>query len=52
VIKSKETNPLEPNSKDYKFYVKGIGFIKEESFKLIESSNPEILTLVKYTIPN
>ena len=52
VIKSKETNPLEPGSKDYKFYVKGIGFIKEESFKLIESPNLEILTLVKFTVPN
>ena len=52
VIKSKETNPLEPGSKDYKFYVKGIGFIKEESFKLIESPNPQIITLVKYTVPN
>ncbi len=52
VIKSKETNPLEPCSKDYKFYVKGIGFIKEESLKLIESPNPEILTLVRYTAPN
>ena len=52
VIKSKETNPLEPGSKDYKFYVKGRGFIKEESFKLIESPNPEILTLVRYTVPD
>ena len=52
VIKSKETNPLEPNSKDYKFYVKGIGFIKEESFKLIESPHSEILTLVKFIVPN
>ncbi len=51
VIKSEETNPLEPGSKDYKFYVKGIGFIKEESFKLMISPNPEIITLVKYLSP-
>ncbi len=52
VIKSEETNPLEPGSIDYKFYAKGIGFIKEESFKLMESPNPQIITLVKYIIPN
>ena len=52
VIKSEETNSLEPGSKDYKFYAKGIGFIKEESFKLIESANPQIITLVKYAVTN
>ncbi len=52
VIKTEETNPLEPNSKDYKFYAQGLGFIMEESFDLTESPNPKTLTLVKYLVPN
>jgi hypothetical protein len=33
-LKIEETNPLEPDSKEYKYYAPGIGLVQEESLKL------------------
>jgi len=38
VLKIKETTPLEPNAKDYKFYAPGIGLIQDGVLKLVWSS--------------
>ena len=40
VLKTEETNPLEPNEKEYKFYAPGIGLIQEESLKLVNYTQP------------
>jgi hypothetical protein len=40
VLKTEETNPLEPTEKEYKFYAPGIGLLQDETLKL-----------VKYTLP-
>jgi hypothetical protein len=40
VLKTEETNPLEPSEKEYKFYAPGIGLIQEESLKLINYTQP------------
>jgi len=34
-LKIEETNPLEPDSKEYKYYAPGIGLVQEESLKLV-----------------
>jgi hypothetical protein len=36
VLKTEETNPLEPLTKEYKFYAPGIGLIKDENLVLIK----------------
>jgi predicted lipase len=40
VLKTEETNPLEPNEKEYKFYAPGIGLIQEEGLKLVNYMQP------------
>jgi len=40
VLKTEETNPLEPNEKEYKFYAPGIGLIQEEGLKLVNYKQP------------
>jgi predicted lipase len=40
VLKTEETNPLEPNEKEYKFYAPGIGLIQEEGLKLVNYTQP------------
>ena len=40
VLKTEETNPLEPSEKEYKFYAPGIGLIQEESLKLVNYTQP------------
>jgi hypothetical protein len=40
VLKTEETNPLEPGEKEYKFYAPGIGLIQEESLKLVNYTQP------------
>lgn len=40
VLKTEETNALEPNEKEYKFYARGIGLIQEEALKLVKYMRP------------
>jgi hypothetical protein len=40
VLKTEETNPLEPNEEEYKFYASGIGLIQEEGLKLVNYTQP------------
>ena len=40
VLKTEETNPLEPGEKEYKFYASGIGLIQEEALKLVNYTQP------------
>ena len=40
VLETEETNPLEPDEKESKFYAPGIGLIQEESLKLVEHTQP------------
>jgi hypothetical protein len=40
VLKTEETNPLEPGEKEYKFYALGIGLIQEEALKLVNYTQP------------
>lgn len=40
VLVTEETNPLEPDEKESKFYAPGIGLIQEESLKLVEYKRP------------
>jgi hypothetical protein len=40
VLKTKETNPLEPDEKEFKFYAPGIGLIQEEAIKLVNYTQP------------
>jgi predicted lipase len=40
VLKTEETNPLEPNEKEYKFYAPGIGLVQEEGLKLVNYTQP------------
>jgi hypothetical protein len=40
VLKTEETNPLEPSEKEYKFYAPGIGLIQEEDLKLVNYTQP------------
>jgi hypothetical protein len=40
VLKTEETNPLEPNEKEYKLYAPGLGLIQEESLKLVNYTRP------------
>jgi hypothetical protein len=36
VLKTKETNPLEPGESEYKFYAPGIGLMQDEALKLVK----------------
>jgi hypothetical protein len=40
VLKTEETNPLEPGEKEFKFYAPGIGLIQEEAIKLVNYTKP------------
>jgi hypothetical protein len=40
VLKTEETNPLEPGEREYKFYAPGIGLIQEEGLKLVNYTQP------------
>ncbi len=40
VLKTKETNPLKPDEKEFKFYAPGIGLIQEEAIKLVNYTKP------------
>ena len=40
-IKMEETNPLEPNAKDYKIYAPGVGMIKDGDMPLVEIRREE-----------
>ena len=40
VLKTEETNPLEPDEKEFKFYAPGIGLIQEEAIKLVNYTKP------------
>ena len=40
VLKTEETNLLEPSEKEYKFYAPGIGLIQEEDLKLVNYTQP------------
>jgi hypothetical protein len=40
VLVTEETNPLEPDEKESKFYAPGIGLIQEEALKLVEYRQP------------
>jgi hypothetical protein len=40
VLKTEETNPLEPSEEEYKFYASGIGLIQEEGLKLVNYTQP------------
>ena len=36
VLKVEETTPLEPNTKEYKYYAPGVGLIQDGSLKLVK----------------
>jgi hypothetical protein len=36
VLKTKETTPLEPNDKSFKYYAPGIGLIRDEDLRLVK----------------
>jgi hypothetical protein len=36
VLKTEETNPLEPGEREYKFYAPGVGLIQDEALKLVK----------------
>jgi len=40
VLTTEETNPLEPEEKEFKFYAPGIGLIQEEAIKLVNYTKP------------
>jgi hypothetical protein len=40
VLKTEETNPLEPSEEEYKFYASGIGLIQEEGLKFVNYTQP------------
>jgi hypothetical protein len=40
VLKTEETNPLNPDEKEFKFYAPGIGLIQEEVIKLVNYTKP------------
>ena len=40
VLKTEETNPLEPGEKEYKFYAPGIGLIQEAVLRLVNHTQP------------
>jgi hypothetical protein len=40
VLKTEETNPLEPGEKEFKFYAPGIGLIQEEAIVLVNYTQP------------
>jgi len=41
VLKIEETTPLEPGNKEYKYYAKGIGLIRDGAAKLVKYGKPE-----------
>jgi hypothetical protein len=40
VLRTEETNPLEPGVKEFKFYAPGIGLIQEEALVLVKYTKP------------
>jgi hypothetical protein len=40
VLRTEETNPLEPGVKESKFYAPGIGLIQEEALVLVKYTKP------------
>jgi hypothetical protein len=40
VLKTEETNPLEPEEREFKFYALGIGLIQDEALKLVKHTPP------------
>ena len=40
VLKTEETNPLEPEEKEFKFYAPGIGLIQDEALRLVKHTPP------------
>jgi hypothetical protein len=40
LLKTEETNPLEPDEKEFKFYAPGIGLIQDEALKLVKHTPP------------
>jgi len=40
VLKTEETNPLNPGEKEFKFYAPGIGLIQDEAIKLVKYTKP------------
>ena len=42
VLKTKESTPLEPGEKEYKFYATGIGLIQDRTLKLVNYTLPHI----------
>ena len=40
-VKMEETNPLEPDAKDYKWYAPGVGMIKDGDMPLIKIEKPK-----------
>jgi len=40
VVRIKETNPLEPNSKEFKLYAPGVGVIVDDVVRLVEVFDP------------
>jgi hypothetical protein len=40
VLKTEETNPLNPGEKEFKFYAPGIGLIQDEALKLVKHTPP------------
>jgi len=35
-LKVEETTPLEPNTKEYKYYAPGVGLVREGDLKLVK----------------
>ena len=42
VLKTEESNPLEPGDLEYKFYAPGIGLVQEKELKLVNHTQPVI----------
>ena len=40
VLKTEETNPLEPGEREYKFYAPRIGLIQDEALKMVKHIPP------------
>jgi hypothetical protein len=40
VLKTEETNPIEPGEKEFKLYAPGIGLIQDEAIKLVKHTKP------------
>jgi hypothetical protein len=42
VLKTEETNPLEPEEKEFKYYAPGIGLIQEETLQLVNYTSSSL----------